>query len=171
LISVTWGRLIETGPHEGRAALFVAALFISACQLQPPVASIPSTTQSAAPTLQAPAQVTYDDSSKAPWVLVANGGPGAVEIRLWDGATPYISPCGTKQGFPKANETVAAPQPPWHLTVRDAATGRLLAERLVSAGQPGQYVWIAHDQVSIGHTAGVGSGPAILCYSPSQGAA
>ena len=171
LVSVAWGRIVETGSHERHAAVFMAALFISGCQAQPPATSTPTAAPSAAPTLQPPAQVTYDDSSKVPWVLVANGAAGSVEIRLWDGAMPYISPCGTKQGFPKATETVAAPQPPWHLTVRDAATGRLLAERLVSAGQPGQFVWITHDQVSIGHTTGVGSGPAIFCYSPSPGAA
>jgi hypothetical protein len=133
------------------------AMVIGGCQTQP--VALPA----ASPTLQAPALVSYDDSSTVPWVLVANRGVGPVEIRLWDGSAPYVSQCGTKQTFPKGADRVAVPPPPWRLTVRDVTKGLLVAERVITGREPGQFIFIEPDRVSIGHLTGVPSGPVMSC--------
>jgi hypothetical protein len=145
-----------------RAGALMIALMLAGPGCQP---SGPPTSS---PSLQPPARPTFDDSSRVPWVIVANGGSGPVEVRLWAGSRAFVSQCGTKQGFPKASDPLAAPSPPWHLTVRDAATGRLMAEKRVSASEPGQFVHIFRDQVNIGHIPGPPSGPAVFC-APTAG--
>lgn len=98
-----------------------------------------------------------------PWALVVNAGPSAVTIQLWDGGPLYRSDCGTKQTFGEVGHS--PPLPPWHIRVRDAANGRLLAE--TSAW--GLNGWIAvhvgpREIVGMQHVADVhGSGPVPRC--------
>jgi hypothetical protein len=75
----------------------------------------------------------------------------------------YVSQCGTKEPFPKGADRVAVPPPPWRLTVRDVTKGLLVAERVITGSEPGQFILIEPDRVSIGHLTGVPSGPVMSC--------
>lgn len=74
-----------------------------------------------------------------PQLEIRNGGP-AVQVVPWKGARAIFVACGGDRGI----DTKHAPNPPWHLAVRNARTRHLVAHKIIRARSG--YVTISIDR-------------------------
>lgn len=160
--------MVATGREAGqalrrqRAAGFIAAwILVTGCgalRSRPVVepTPLPSATGS-------PVTVSYDTHSQVPWLDVRDSRKGSVELRLWDGGPVYLADCPIERKLPPPSTPQYPPLPPWHITIRDHATGVLLAETLVSPSSPGRLVFIEPRSVSFAVADGTELGPMVTC--------
>jgi hypothetical protein len=84
-----------------------------------------------------------------PWVHVINQDGPTISVRLYDGASPVIVPAGMERVIHPSFGASSLPPPPWHLTVHETATGRVMIERQLVAKDAIREVTIRRDSVSV----------------------
>lgn len=84
-----------------------------------------------------------------PWVHVINQDEPTITVHLYDGAAPVLIPTDTERVVHPSFGTPSLPSPPWHLTVRDAATGRLIIERQLVANDAIREVTVRRNSATI----------------------
>jgi hypothetical protein len=84
-----------------------------------------------------------------PWVHIINQDGPTITVHVYDGASPVIVPAGTERVIHPFFGASSLPPPPWHLTVRETAMGRVMIERQLVAKDAIREVTVHRDSVSL----------------------